>query len=324
MDKNLFLFTGHGVSVPEKYQDDYGSKHEHMFTLKPNQYVIMNKNVCPTFALGWTQEILWKIAQQSKPYDFIELLCKIHHTHKDKDESLSNYFGYFGSPDSEVICPNIILSAEEDEPSTNPFTQRFGLFKCPIYIIPEYTKEIIENNKLLNRKTVSEKQILQLIPRSGFLKSHSDDKFLNMQMKLIKPTQMWSSTVKTTIYFPLYRETLEYYYGSIFTLHDFVTLMGDKPFIIFCFVCRNTFQHAVRYHYIEENKLYPKELKELKEIMEHLDPEIFNSEHKPYKPYNPSAPEFKPATGGTMNLNYKIKYLKYKQKYLALKRNIMS
>jgi len=98
------------------------------------------------------QDIIWEMLKQHMPYDFIELLCKIHHTDLKRDQSLSNYFGYFGSPESEVICPNIILSAEEDDiyNSGKPFsfTGRYGLCKCPINIIPEYMKDIMEHNRL--------------------------------------------------------------------------------------------------------------------------------------------------------------------------------
>jgi len=128
-------------------------------------------------------------------------------------------------------------------------------------------------------------------------------------MNLIRPTKMFSSVFRTDVEFPLYREILESSYGT-FTLHDFVRIMGDKPFIIFCFVCRDMFQHEVRYHYIKDNNLYPKELTELKEIIRQLDPEIFNSEHKPQPlPLNPNAKVFmlkkeedEPYVGGTMNL----------------------
>lgn len=328
------------------YTDEYRYRHEHMFTLKPNQYVIMNKDVCPTFGLAWTQERLWEIAKQSLPYNFVELLCRPHHD----DISLSNFFGYFGSPDSEVLCPNIIMNADEDsdteKQSYSSFKERYGLIKCPIQINTDYMQQISDFKKA-EGKELPEYNILRYMPKSRFMESNPDNKILSMQYNLINPTKMWSSAFQTRVYFPLYKEKLEKSYGLNFTLHDFVQIMGDRPFIILCFVCRNTIEriHRVRYLYIHENKLYTKDLRELQEITQTLNPEIFNSEPEPEHRFNPdvaefvpaalkskkehvlnaNAVEFKPLAGGAItNLDYKMKYLKYKEKYLSLKRNISS
>jgi hypothetical protein len=329
MSLNLFIFNGHGCSIPLNLKID-DIKIPHVIKLKPNQYVIMYKYVCPLRGAFWIQEKMWELLEILTPIDFVTQIKTI------KTDTSSEFFEYFGNSKNESLCPNLmlstvdlfteVLSSEIKVFKNHYLIPRMGIIKCPskindadIDLIKGTTRHLTKNH------------ILDFIPFPkdpiGWAQINDEKNKLYKQLNFIQESHIYNSA-KEKISFPKYNTELNRIKFN--TLEDFIIMMEDNPFIIFCNVCRSKEtigQFDYRYLKDIKSKSLDNLLNELCLFPPQCLIKLFQSRENylnasvaPFTP--PVLPTvLPPVISSVSNLNnkyYKNKYLKYKQKYLNL------
>ncbi len=265
---NLFMYNGHGMSIPDNFQYK-GIKIKNKVNLKKNQFVVMNMDATDTTGASWLQTKIWKLLEATSPTEFAEFATQL----KENQHSAS-IFGFYGSHDKDVECPNISVSDvphEEVPLGTTPEIKklydktiypRFGLFSFPqesfigkSRIMSDMKAQIDTKRKEIYNKI---KQISGLyhyevplreipVPLSTYIDEETSKVVINNEdLKILeqKPDILWQRNLIKTHPF-----TLRMNY-----LSDFIEAIGNEPFIIICNVCRSCDCDG-GYTYNESNKL---------------------------------------------------------------------
>ena len=307
------FINGHGTSIPNSYKFYDGvTDIPTTIKLKPNQYIIMYKERSGLSGSEWIQENIWsEIAHSKKPLDFIQNIRKI------KKDSGEEYFRYYGSHESESVCPNLHIFMQNDD-QERLYTDRFGIFSAPISINNDFKKYLLDNKKN-SLPDNYEYRLLSYIPNYNLYLCPKYLEYYQKQWNLLNVSELSLSVSGQSynlppITFPIYYSNEPPYNYNF--LDEFVYDLGDSPFILFCNICRN----------IEKNYNYPDDItsQNLSELEEHFRPRPLDPNAKKFipaqkqstqMPLDPEAEPFIPAK----NPPYKQKYLKYKNKYLKLK-----
>jgi hypothetical protein len=304
----MYFFNGHGETVKPSHGNSY-------ITLEAGQFVIMNTAPRLTKGSAWIQDLIWSnILLSANPYQFVE---SIHENiHNNKYVPISNdifgYFGSFGSRPDNMICPNITLESEYDwiPRGKVAYSERFGLFKVPI---------TIDNDKLLSLREKNP-TIRDSILIGKVSKNDKTGEMNREQEELVgnKVTYIEEST-------------------DLDSIIHMLKLEGITKFVIFCNVCRD-FEYDERREYSKESMKIafpltwllsemtdnPDGMRELAPIDASMAKKIATA--KPYIPIDDAMAK-KMATAKPFipsSTSYKEKYLKYKTKYLELKKELGS
>jgi hypothetical protein len=330
-----FFFNGHGMSVPVNFRDGSNNIVPTKINLAPGQIVIMYNEMCSLRGSAWVQEIIFNDVVHSKnPQEFIENIRKIK-------PSETELFGYFGSLTNSEECPNLFLNTYYElfekfkDPlfrRRTPYEDRFGLFHVPLtYDQNKFDRIKSPHLNPLNKIKIDTKDL--------YVEEDFD------QYELINPSTVYNLAFPI---FPIYPSTNYIdpaftinadYFKSLYTHYDFLQLkeildmFNDLPFILFMNVCRstetiNTYDTSLK---IKRLELLQEEF--LKTSLGVSAPAPAPAPAPAQVPTEPVKSKALPFTkngkvvemtrlpvvsGGSFD--YKSKYLKYKRKYLELKK----
>jgi hypothetical protein len=323
----MFFINGHGCSISHAHHTETETPVE--ITLKPNQYVVMKCVAAPLVGAERLQDVIWKeTVYADTPIKFIQSLTKLQ-------DSRGSIFCSFGSSTTTVQCPNLALGAD----TSALLDDRFGIFSVPISINNEIYQKLRRNVESGTTK-IREGHEFRLIAKSPTLHKfrnrnelwtdRDNDQYflLNEQEKIFEGN---------TLTFPDYTGQNEY-------LHTFIEKLGNSPFIIFCNLCR-TQERGQRYTPQPESDTLDKLITMISSaepasaasaapqasavissaasaqasVVAKQEPAVVVAEPAPAAPFglhvlNPGAKSFVPGEG------FKNKYLKYKNKYMHLKK----
>ena len=290
---NMFMFNGHGNSIPINFNLGSGEYIPDIVTLDPHQYIIMYKDICALSGAADIQHYLWNSVKSRTPTEFIENIQKI------KTSSGVSLFEYYGSADNKVNCPNLQLSSMPNDTEIRHMGSyslypRYGLFSVPSNI-NQNNIDIIRR-ELKMPSYIRDSNIIHFYPYRNYESDYDffkQNPYLEMQYNLVTGIDI-----------------------EINYLHDFIKNQGNKPFILFCNVCRST-EPEYEYTTIPSKNLAllidelrfgakPIEAKPIRKpiVLKNLDGEML---------------DIKQIASDALAKN---KYLKYKMKYLELKKFI--
>jgi hypothetical protein len=293
----MYFFNGHGETVKPSEGNSY-------ITLEPGQFVIMNVAARYTKGSSWMQDVIWSnILSSTNPYQFVESIEL--NINKNKHVGVINdVFGFFGTfgtsgtldtcPDN-TICPNITLESKYDwvKRGRVEYSDRFGLFKVPI---------IIDNEKLSNLKREYPKISRDII----FIEkvSRSDNELLDREQEEVVVNKVTTINESTDLY----------------SVINMLKLAGITKFIIFCNVCRY-YEYSQRHEYSRESLRIACPLTYLLEEIKY-NPDGMNIVMSRLAPIDTEMAKKMIRAKPFIPKSFKKKYLKYKTKYLELKKKI--
>ena len=329
----MFTFNGHGVTLPPTNSGD------NIIKLNEGEFIILNNTATVLRGSSWIQDILFsKILMSKNPIEFVRNIEE--GINKNVSENLKkDIFGYFGfkskldMTNENNTCPNLQLDSKFD--NTEPYDDRFGLFNVPININENNMKYLLDN--IQNLKYLDEES-----KRTRFLTKFSNVNNENLNIAqnnlITNHVEDFSNTVT-----------------DLKNLIDYIRKTNNNsPFILFLNVCRALYKNSNYTADLTKNAL---PLTQLIEILNNSPPTFrlnatasewrpptigLNATASEWRPptlvLNPSAPEWRPsnyishiddelpsAFVQNRDKNYmRIKYLKYKNKYIHLKNKLIN